>query len=56
MVADENLPALWREFLDSLGERPGGRWVAEIYRRHRAATAELTPAEAVRLRAELTRN
>src|SRR5215212_8809819 len=45
MVTDEDLPAFWREFLDSLGERPGGRWVAEIYRRHRGGSAELTPAE-----------
>jgi glutathione S-transferase len=56
MVADDDLPASWREFLDSLAQRPGGRWIAEIYRRHRGASAELTPAEAVRLRAELTRN
>jgi glutathione S-transferase len=56
MVADDDLPAFWREFLDSLGQRPGGRWVAAIYRRHRGASAELTPAEAVRLRVERTRN
>ena len=54
MVADENLPAFWREFLDALGERPGGRWVAAIYRRHRGGSAGLTPAKAVGLRAELT--
>ena len=45
MVTDEDLPAFWREFLESLGERPGGRCVAEIYRRHRGGSAELTPAE-----------
>lgn len=56
MVAEDDLPATWREFVDSLGQRSGGRWVAEIYRRHRGATAELTPAEAVRPRAEPTRN
>jgi glutathione S-transferase len=50
MVADDDLPPSWREFLDSLGQRPGGRWVAEIYRRHRGASAELTADEAVRLR------
>ncbi len=50
MVADDALPASWREFLDSLAQRPGGRWIAEIYRRHRGASAELTPAEAVRLK------
>jgi glutathione S-transferase len=43
MVAEDDLPATWREFVDSLGQRSGGRWVAEIYRRHRGATAELTP-------------
>jgi glutathione S-transferase len=33
-------PAGAREFLDSLARRPGGEWVAEIYRRHRGpATA-----------------
>lgn len=26
-----------REFIDSLFERPGGQWVAEMYRRHRTA-------------------
>jgi glutathione S-transferase len=55
MVADDDLPDSWREFLDALAQRPGGRWVAEIYRRRRGASAELTPAEAVRLRAELAR-
>jgi glutathione S-transferase len=43
LVADDDLPVFWREFLDSLGERPGGRWVAEIYGRHRGTSAELTP-------------
>ena len=43
MVADDDLPDSWREFLDSLAQRPGGRWVAEIYRRHRGGSAELTP-------------
>lgn len=56
IVADEDLPAFWREFVDSLGQRPGGRWVADIYRRHRGASAELTSAEAVSLGAGLTRN
>ena len=44
MVADDDLPISLREFLDSLDQRPGGRWVAEIYRRHRGASAELTPS------------
>ena len=48
MVADQDLPDSWREFLDSLAQRPGGRWIAEIYRRHRSQSAELTPAEAAR--------
>ena len=43
MVADDDLPDSWREFLDSLAQRPGGQWVAEIYRRHRGQSAELTP-------------
>jgi len=42
-LADRDLPDSWREFLGSLAERPGGRWVAEIYRRHRGRSAELTP-------------
>jgi glutathione S-transferase len=46
MVADDDLPESWREFVDSLRQRPGGRWIAEIYRRHRGVSAELTPAEA----------
>jgi glutathione S-transferase len=29
-------PPSAREFIDPLGERPGGEWVAEIYRRHRS--------------------
>ena len=32
-VTDPPGPA--REFVDSLLERPGGQWVAEMYRRHR---------------------
>jgi glutathione S-transferase len=43
MVADDDLPDSWREFVDSLARRPGGQWVAEIYRRHRGRSAELTP-------------
>ena len=44
MVADDDLPDSWREFVGSLAERPGGKWVAEIYRRHRGRSAELRPA------------
>jgi hypothetical protein len=36
MFARDDLPAFWREFLDSLAQRPGGQWVTETYRRHRA--------------------
>jgi glutathione S-transferase len=54
MVADDDLPASWREFLDSLARRPGGRWIAEIYRRHRGRSAELTAAEAASRRADFT--
>jgi glutathione S-transferase len=46
MVAINDLPDAWREFLDSLARRPGGRWIAEIYRQHRGHSAELTPARA----------
>jgi glutathione S-transferase len=53
MVAEDNLPATWREFVDSLGHRPGGQWVTETYRRHRGASAELRAAEAGALRSEL---
>jgi glutathione S-transferase len=38
----EGLPDSARAFLDSLARRPGGRWVGEIYRRHRGRSAELT--------------
>jgi glutathione S-transferase len=54
MVADDDLPDSWREFLDSLAQRPGGRWVTEMYRRHRGTSAELTSAEAVTLRPDRT--
>jgi glutathione S-transferase len=46
MVAVDDLPDAWREFLDSLAQRPGGRWAAEIYRQHRGHSAELMPARA----------
>ena len=44
MVADNDLPDSWREFLDSLAQRPGGRWVAHTYRHRRGRSSELTPA------------
>jgi glutathione S-transferase len=31
----EEMPEGAREFLDSMSERPGAQWVAEMYRRHR---------------------
>jgi glutathione S-transferase len=43
MTADHDLPESAREFLDSLAQRPGGKWVAEIYHRHRHWSAEQTP-------------
>jgi glutathione S-transferase len=49
MVGSNDLPESWREFLDSLARRPGGEWVAEMYRRHRGRSAELSAAEAARV-------
>jgi len=46
MVANDDLPDSWREFVDSLVERPGGQWVTEIYERHRAASTEIAPVAA----------
>ena len=40
MVADHDLPERAREFLGSLAQRPGGKWVAAIYHRHRHSSAE----------------
>jgi glutathione S-transferase len=48
IVADSDLPDPLRELCDSLLQRPGGRWVADTYRRNRGASAELTRAEATR--------
>jgi glutathione S-transferase len=48
MVADDDLPDSWRDFVNGLAQRPGGQWVAEIYRRHRRASAELGHPEASR--------
>ena len=55
MVADDDLPDSFRGFVDSLARRPGGQWLAQIYRRHRGASAELAPAEAMSPHAEHTR-
>ena len=52
MIPDHDLPDSWRGFLDSLAQRPGGQWVAEIYRRHRGRSYELTPGEAATLPAD----
>ena len=42
-LADHYLPHAWRQFLDSLAQRPGGQWIADIYRSHRGRSAEVTP-------------
>jgi glutathione S-transferase len=44
MVADDDLPESLREVRRSLGERPGGKWVAEIYHRHRLSQPALVHA------------
>ncbi len=49
MVADDDLSDSWRAFHDSLAQRPGGRWVAAIYRRHRGRSAEVRPDGAAML-------
>jgi glutathione S-transferase len=43
MLADHDVPASWREFVDSLAQRPGGQWTAQIYRSHRGRSSEVTP-------------
>ena len=35
MIPVEDLPQSLREFRDSLAERPGGKWVGEMYREYR---------------------
>jgi glutathione S-transferase len=46
MIADHDLPAPWREFVDSLAQRPGGQWIAQIYRSHRGRSTEVTSGTA----------
>jgi glutathione S-transferase len=46
MVADDDLSDSWRSFHDSLALQPAGRWVADIYRRHRGRSAEIRPDSA----------
>jgi glutathione S-transferase len=36
-------PGAAREFLDALAQRPGGKWVAEMYRRRRLPSTEAKP-------------
>jgi glutathione S-transferase len=36
-VAESDMPGSLREFRESLAERPGGKWVADIYHRYRSA-------------------
>ena len=43
MVAEDDLSDSWRAFHNSLAQRPGGRRVAAIYRRHRGRSAEVPP-------------
>jgi glutathione S-transferase len=38
-LADHDLPDSWRQFLDSLAQRPGDQWIADIYRSHRGRSA-----------------
>jgi glutathione S-transferase len=42
-LADHDLPHAWRLFLDSLAQRPGGQWIADICRNHRGRSGEVTP-------------
>jgi glutathione S-transferase len=41
MGAEGDLSDSWRAFHDSLAQRPGSRWVADIYRRYRGRSAEV---------------
>jgi glutathione S-transferase len=41
MVTYDNLPETWRSLVDPLAQRPGGRWIADTYRRHRGRSAEV---------------
>jgi hypothetical protein len=36
--------AQFRRFRDSLKDRPGFKWVGEMYARHRGTSAEVAPA------------
>ncbi|HEY7633642.1 MAG TPA: glutathione S-transferase N-terminal domain-containing protein [Thermoleophilaceae bacterium] len=36
-VAESDMPGSLREFRESLAERPGGKWVADIYHRYRSS-------------------
>jgi glutathione S-transferase len=45
MIAVNDLPDSWREFLHSLAQRPGGQWISQMYRRHRGQSAELTTSD-----------
>jgi glutathione S-transferase len=46
MIANDDLPEAWREFVDALADRPGGRWIAQMYRDHRGQSAEVTTGAA----------
>jgi glutathione S-transferase len=43
MVAEDELSDSWRAFRESLAQRPGGRWIADIYRRYRGRSAGVLP-------------
>jgi glutathione S-transferase len=55
MVAPQDLPDSWRDFVDALVRRPGGQWITEIYHRHRGQSAERDAPSLAALRAQ-TRN
>lgn len=42
IIDHRDLPASWREFVDSLAHRPGGQWITDMYRRYRNQSAEVS--------------
>jgi len=50
LTPEHDLPDSGREFFDALAERPGGRWIAATYHRHRYPSAPVSaPAQEARL-------
>jgi len=43
MVADDGLSESWLALRESFAQRPAGRWVTDVYRRHRGRSAEVPP-------------